>query len=233
MMNAPYLTLSFCRPNSARVLFADIAQEIGVGFEHVPTSIPTAPGLLMIKDQISRDWVEGYDLSEALEAHLQIEVGGHRRDAVLSYVDFYGEEPELRNVTLSISAPEFSHIPEESMALPIGLDASNLFIALCNSTRPLYASIIDEYDLETPTQLVKAPDSYAFRDFYLDTTFFGEVISPIVSLSQGAFVKYLDGGIYISSTSYFNTGGEGLQAPTPKTSALIGRLVASVLGKGA
>ena len=230
-MQAPYLILSFCRPVSTRTLFVDAANALadwGCHFSSWTTVTDhgeefVGSSLSSFDEQIRT--VESSDIQAAVEARLNLAACGLDRESVFGYVDYSGLRPESRIVALSISAPEFAHIPNDRTAHMVASPAVELFLRLCTRLSPLYASLTVDYDLETPEQLEQDPRSYAFSDFYVDSDFLTGYKQELLSLVEGSFVEPVHNGIYISGTRYFNPDRKSLMPSSATASSQVARLL--------
>jgi hypothetical protein len=92
----------------------------------------------------------------------------------------------------------------------------------------LYGAILVEYTLESPDELRRDPRSLAFRDFYLSRRRLplALVRSLLALVPDGAYVRELECGVYISMSSEFNPEGGHVESELAQnTSTQIARAI--------
>jgi len=171
-------------------------------------------------------WLDSLDPDTAVEVELAVRGGGAQ--LLGNHVPSHGitKNPESTPVVhLFMSGATFSGNVSSS-AEAEGLSAFNRFIWLCTEVCPTYASITVEWELESPQELIQDPQSYGFQDFYLGADLGMSVLERSESIFEGAFVRRLEAGIYISSHKWFNPKRIQIHE-SEKRSCEIGRLLAS------
>jgi len=101
------------------------------------------------------------------------------------------------------------------------------FLDLVREMQPSYAAITASYSLECPTDLRDDARSYAFGDFFLNSSYFSdEKISEVLNLYSGAHVETLDNGYYISSTPIFNSSNTTFSGYRQELSGRVAEIIA-------
>ena len=87
----------------------------------------------------------------------------------------------------------------------VGMALYRKFVHLVHATRPSYAAITHEYDMECPADLYVDPSSYAFIDFYVSEEFVGgDRLREVAAAAEFAVVEDLGHGLYVSGFAPFN-----------------------------
>jgi len=167
----------------------------------------------------------------AIEADFSLDDKVYDGNLRVSYADYSGLPPETRVIQIQISAPEFAHVADEIEARGKCQAAVRLFKRLCQQCKVLYGSVTVDYELESPEQLVNDPRSYAFSDFFIDGSYFWDVVNKVKEGGFNAYVEEMEGGLYVSMTKYFNPAKLDSGPERTKQSSRIARGVATTLSQ--
>lgn len=128
------------------------------------------------------------------------------RYGVISKEASQSDHPPIQIIT---SGTVFDPIPElKKQARYAGKKVYRQFIKLIEMTRPSYAAITSEYDMECPTDLKRDSRTIAFADFYIDADYIGDDgIRQIKAAYKRGYIEDIANGIYVSSWK-FNPKGK-------------------------
>ena len=107
---------------------------------------------------------------------------------------------------------------------------TKLFVELCDAIAPTYAASTVEWYLETPSELLEDPRSYAFNDFFIGHELGQESIGQISEIMKGADRLQLQAGILFKSLKYMSTGPPegGDSSRSGAVARLLGKRLASM-----
>jgi hypothetical protein len=193
----PFLELGFYfRGLSGRDAFYNLVRTLTTKFKAVPkeatvtstgtTSYPS-PDAKIIETNVKIDrperlWQLFSDQSTfvqkvALENGTRI-VPDAKEFAVVLPVRRQNPENDKNSVAIWIEGESLSHADSfggsTTKSSKVGSRALAVFKDLVTQLQPTYGAITVDYGLETPYDLRDDPRTYAFRDFYLDRTSFGD-----------------------------------------------------------